>query len=93
MGPFAVVKHVGAVAYQLLLLPTLQVHPVFHVSLLRAYNARGEHRHSLPPDPIYVAGATEHLFARVLRHRCQGHGLQYLVEWAGYDVADATWEP
>ena len=31
--------------------------------------------------------------ARVLRHRRRGRGLQYLVEWDGYDVADATWEP
>ena len=69
------------------------MHPVFHVSLLRAYDARGEHRRTLPPDPIHVAGATEHVVARVLHHRHRGHGLQYLVEWEGYDVADATWEP
>ena len=92
-GPFEVVKHVGAVAYRLLLPPTLQVHPVFHVSLLRAYDARGEHRCTLPPEPIHVAGATEYVVARVLCHRCRGRGLQYLVEWEGYDVADATWEP
>ena len=75
MGPFVVVKHVGAIAYQLLLLPTLQVYPVFHVSLLRPYVARGEHRHSLPPDQIHVAGATKHMVACVLLHRCWGHGL------------------
>ena len=91
MGPFEVVKRVGAVAYRLRLPATLQVHPVFHVSLLRAYHASGEHRRTLPPDPILVAGAPEHVVARVLSHRCRG--LQYLVEWEGYDVADATWEP
>ena len=79
--------------YKLLLPLTLQVHPVFHVSLLRAYDARGEHQHTLPPDPIHVAGATEHVVAHVLRRRCRGRGLQYLVEWEGYDMADATWEP
>ena len=57
MGPFEVVKRVGAVAYRLRLPDTLQVHPVFHVSLLRAYHAGGEHRRTLPPDPILVAGA------------------------------------
>ena len=92
-GPFEVVKRVGAVAYRLRLPPTLQVHPVFHVSLLRAYHASGEHRRTLPPDPIHVAGATEHVVARVLCQRHRGRGLQYLVEWEGYDVADATWEP
>ena len=93
MGPFEVVKRVDAVAYRLLLPPTLQVHPVFHAFLLRAYNASGEHRSTLPPDPIHVAGATEHVVAHVLCHRRRGRGLQYLVEWEGYDVADATWEP
>ena len=93
MGPFEVVKRVGAVAYRLRLPATLQVHPVFHVSLLRAYHASGEHRRTLPPDPILVARAPEHVVAQVLRYRHRGRGLQYLVEWEGYDVADATWEP
>ena len=46
---------------------------------------------TLPPDPIRGAGATEHVFARVLRNRRRGRWLQYLVEWEGYDMADATW--
>lgn len=75
MGPFAVVRRVGAVAYELHLPPSLAVHPVFHVSLLRAYDARGEHRRTLPPDPIQVAGHSEHVVARVLRHRRRGRGL------------------
>ena len=40
-----------------------------------------------------MAGATEHVVARVLHHRHRGRGLQYLVEWDGYDVTDATCEP
>ena len=79
MGPFEVVKHVGAVVYRLLLPPTLQVHPVFYVSLLRAYDARGEHRHTLPPDPIHVAGAIEHVIACVLHHRCRVVGYSTLL--------------
>ena len=72
MGPFEVVKRVDAVAYELPLNLTLQVHPVFHVSLLRAYDASGEHWHTLPLDPIRVAGATEHVVACVLCHRRRG---------------------
>ena len=75
MGPFEVVKHVGDVAYRLRLPPTFQVHTVYHVSLLRVYHACEEHRRALPPDPIHVAGATEHVVARVLRHRHRGRGL------------------
>ena len=80
MGPFEVVKRVGAVAYRLKLPSTLQVHPIFYVSLLRAYHASGEHHRTLSPVPIHVAGATEHVVACVLRHRQRGRGLQYLVE-------------
>ena len=69
------VKRVGVLAYKLLLPPTLQVHQVFHATLLRAYDARGEHQLTLPPDPIRMAGATEHVVARVLRHRRRGRGL------------------
>ena len=83
----------NAIAYELLLPPTLQIHLVFHVSFLRAYDVRRERLHSLPPDSIHVAGATEHVADRVLRHRHRGCGLQYLVYWEGYDMADATWEP
>ena len=38
-------------------------------------------------------GATEFVVEHILRHRRRGRGLQYLVAWQGYDVADATWEP
>ena len=69
------------------------MHPVFHVSLLRAYDASGGHRRALLPNPICVAGSTEYVVARVLHHRCRGRGLQYFVDWQGYDMADATWEP
>ena len=45
IGPFEVLKRVGAVAYRLALLPSLSgVHEVFHVSMLRKYT----------PDPDHV---------------------------------------
>ncbi|WRX26831.1 Integrase [Theobroma cacao] len=45
IGPFEILKRVGVVAYRLALLPDLSnIHPVFHVSMLRKYN----------PDPTQV---------------------------------------
>ena len=45
IGPFEVLKRVGTVAYQLLLLPCLSsVHTIFHVSMIQKYT----------PDPTHV---------------------------------------
>ena len=38
MGPFKILERIGDLAYRFLLLPNmLQVHNVFHVSMLRKY--------------------------------------------------------
>jgi len=37
LGPFLITKVISAVTYKLELLPTMKIHPVFHVSLLRKY--------------------------------------------------------
>ena len=36
-GPFEILARVGTVAYQLALPPTIKVHNVFHVSILKRY--------------------------------------------------------
>ena len=44
LGPFEIVERVGMVAYRLALPPNLsQVHPVFHVSMLRKYISDPSH--------------------------------------------------
>ena len=49
------------------------------------------------PEPIVVDdnGADEWEVKRILDHRRAGRAkkLQYLVEWNGYPVWEATWEP
>ena len=53
IGPFEILERVGMVAYQLALPPNLsQVHPVFHVSMLRKYNL--DPSHILQPQSVEV---------------------------------------
>ena len=51
IGPFEILRKVGAVSYQLALPPDLQhIHDVFHVSLLKAYKT--DDHHVLNYEPI-----------------------------------------
>jgi hypothetical protein len=50
VGPFTILKRVGKVAYRLELPPSYRIHPVFHVSLLKAYTAQKDK--PLPPTPV-----------------------------------------
>ena len=51
IGPFTVSKRVGNVAYQLDLPPTMKIHNVLHVSLLKPYHSDGSYQ---PPPPLFV---------------------------------------
>jgi hypothetical protein len=51
IGPFAIEKRIGSVAYRLSLPPKMQIHPVFHVSLLKPYLSDGRVQ---PPGPLFL---------------------------------------
>ena len=86
MGPIYIKTKVGNVACRLVLPAQMATHPVFHISILRPYDASGGLHHQLP----LVSGKQEFKVASILHHRRWGQGLQYLVEWAGYDLANTT---
>ena len=53
IGPFETLKRIGMVAYRLALSPDMsQVHPVFHVSMLRKYIS--DPSHVLQPQSVEV---------------------------------------
>lgn len=90
-GPFRVLARVGAVAYRLELAPSSRVHPVFHVSQLKACIGDRPVTSALPAhDAVFQVPM------RVLRQRQQQRGArsvtQALVQWSGTAEADATWE-
>ena len=96
-GPFQILEKIGKVAYKLKLPPTLNCHPVFHVSLLFKDKPRESHMHHVdesssdseddaPPDK-------DHEVEAILKHRDVKGRRKYLVKWRGYPVEEATWEP
>jgi hypothetical protein len=82
---------VGKNAYQLELPSTMDIHPVFHVSLLEPI-----HNDPLPgqlpplPEPIIVEGKPEYEVQDVLDSCIFRRQLQYLIKWHGWDIL--TWE-
>ena len=58
---------INPVAYRLDLPPSVRIHDVFHVSLLRPYLDNG--RTPLPPPPEIVDGALEFEVESILLHK------------------------
>jgi hypothetical protein len=69
----------------------MDVHPVFHISLLeptRGDLLPGQH---LPlPEPIVVDSESEYEVEEVVDSRVFQQQLQYLIKWCGWD--NLTWE-
>ena len=84
-------------AYRLDLPASLQVHPVFHVSLLRPYLKPSvfpdRQLAPPPPPPVTVGNDTEYEVESILDRRLHRHRFEYLVKWKGYPDHDASWEP
>ncbi|CAM6088093.1 unnamed protein product [Calypogeia fissa] len=77
-----------------------QLHPVFHVSLLKLYISRPStfsNRHPVPPLPEMVDDHIEYEVDRILQKRIIQRGrkmiVEYLVLWKGFPLHEATWEP
>jgi hypothetical protein len=103
IGPFKVLQCVNEVAYKLTLPPSLKIHPVFHVSLLKPYQQGG--RVQPPPVPELLEGELEYEVESILAHRdvqvrrkrnrarTPVLQRQYLIKWKGYNASNNTWEP
>lgn len=93
LGPFPVKRQVSEVLYKLDLPPTLQIHPVFHVSLLLAH-APGHADQAQDPTPaILILGQELFVPKRILNQNHTNKGTFYLVHWEGYQLHEDTWEP
>ena len=72
--------------YELELPERMQIHPVFHISLLsKTKNPTTEEDLEVKDDEYEVD--------EILNKRITNGQTEYLVKWLGYDESEATWEP
>jgi hypothetical protein len=84
-GPFEVVSKVGPAAYELKIPANMQMHDVFHVSLLKLYKRRGDQL-TVPPPALLPDGGTEFEVEAIIDHRVANSASQFLVRWKGSDA-------
>lgn len=90
-GPFEVEAKIGPVAYKLKLPPTSNIHPVFHVSLLKKVTGTV----SIPFSPLPLDGTHMQSPELVLDRRAHTKNsrtvYQLLIKWKGSPAELATW--
>ena len=95
-GPFEVLAKIGPVAYQLALPPNIQVHDVFHISLLKIYIH--DATHIIDWDVIQVEPEGEfqtepfRILDRKERMLWNQAIIQIKVQWKHFIFEEATWE-
>ncbi|KAD5317318.1 hypothetical protein E3N88_17264 [Mikania micrantha] len=90
-GPFLIIAKVGNCAYRLDLPDEAQLHPVFHVSLLK--KAHGNHAPivPLPTNPRFHFQPRAIIDKRLVRRRNRMLH-QLLIHWANLPTTEAAWE-
>ncbi|KAJ9509789.1 hypothetical protein QJQ45_011602 [Haematococcus lacustris] len=106
LGPFTVIEHVGRNAVRLEIPPHMTIHPVFHVSLLRAYKSDG----SVQPPSVevpevlinptepevlpYIVAERKEVHYRKLRNKNKRYEkLFYRVRYPGFSEVHDQWLP
>ncbi|KAJ0704368.1 putative nucleotidyltransferase, Ribonuclease H [Helianthus annuus] len=90
-GPFLILERIGKVAYRLDLPAEAQLHPTFHVSLLKP--ARGDHSTvlPLPVQPRFLFYPAAVIDKRMVK-KGNRVSMDVLVRWKDVPLADSSWE-
>ena len=92
IGPFKILSKIGEVSYKLELPSEIQVHPVFHASLLHPFRTDG--RSQPPPPPISCNGEEWYIVDHILDHHdSKKFGRTYNVSFHGYGPEHNMWLP
>ena len=77
--------------YKLRLPDTVNIHPIFHVGLLKAAHDGREYPHQPLPSS---KDDGEYEVEKIVSHKKRKDGkVVYLVKWQGYSYEECTWEP
>ena len=91
IGPFKILKRIGANAYKLELpVKYGKLHHTFHISLLEEYHLR---EGCEPPEPVDIDGDEEWEVEEILDERKLKGKTQFYVRWKGFSEAYDGWEP
>jgi hypothetical protein len=95
IGPFTIKgKGPNPDTYELELSKELtELHPIFHVSILKRWNNPESDKHRSSEAPPAPNEAGEYQVEKILDTRWYRNTEQFLVKWAGYDNTYNTWEP
>jgi len=94
LGPYPVIAKVGAVAYKLQLPEHTNIHPVFHVSLLKkALPSTTQVSSGLPVNTkTNIFRIPVKVLQRRVKHDGDGIVSEVLVQWSSWPPSMATWE-
>ncbi|KAJ0854088.1 putative nucleotidyltransferase, Ribonuclease H [Helianthus annuus] len=90
-GPFLVVQRIGQVAYRLDLPPEAQMHPTFHVSLLKKAIGPITKPTPLPTTSRFILQPRAILDRKLVRRGSKA-AMKILVHWEGLSIEEASWE-
>ncbi len=93
LGPFKVIKQINPVNYHLELPSTMQINPMFHMSLLELYNESYILKKTfLLSLPVEIDNEIEYEVEEILNSHIENRCLEYLINWQGYGIDEYTWE-
>jgi len=96
LGPGKIVAQIGPSAFKLDMPGLINIHPVFHASLLEPYDPKGEINHLEPPiqETLLTGGEDVYEVDYIADRRKNKQGeWEYFIKWKNYPESSNTWEP